>query len=73
MTDPAAVAAGLSDDRASEYLELADGLEHASRVAWRWLRDDASPWDREITLRMVERLSSNAQELRLLVRKAKGE
>jgi hypothetical protein len=51
----------------AEHLELADSLERAGRVAWRWLRNDESAWERAVTLRMLERLSRAARDLRASV------
>lgn len=54
----------LTENQRQEWAEISDGLEHAARVAWRWLVDDDGPWERDMTLRMVEGLSRMAKELR---------
>ena len=48
----------------AEAIELSDSLAHAAQIAWRWLRDDESPWDRYVTLRMVDRLSRSSEQAR---------
>ena len=65
MTVPAAPDVGeIAAKHEEELRELAEGLEHAAKVAWRWLKDDKSPWERSITLRMVAGLSRNALAVR---------
>lgn len=48
----------------AEWIETADSFEHAARVAWRWLKTDGSPFDRDMTLRIVARFSEAAKQIR---------
>lgn len=48
----------------ARMIEIAEGLERASRLAWRWLREDDSSSERAITLRALERLSRAVREVR---------
>jgi len=48
----------------AKMIEIAEGLERASRLAWRWLREDDSSSERAITLRVLERLSRAVRQVR---------
>jgi len=48
----------------AKMIEIAEGLERASRLAWRWLREDDSRSERAITLRVLERLSRAVRQVR---------
>ena len=51
----------------AEQLQLADMLENASRVAWRWLADGDGPQDKEFVRRIATRFGVYAHDVREFV------